>query len=741
MRNAQKPGYISLNTLISNLKEGQYVIPDFQREFEWHPRDISHLMRSIFLDYYIGSLLLWKGKKENFSALSCENVYGFEGEDNNRQYIVLDGQQRLTAIYYAFAAPSKHLPKRSNSARYYMRVDLYMAGAYDEAFSYEFPSKKWNAIFSDLEIQFALHIFPMSVVGEDDDWALAEWAQGYKRFWERRAESTDSTTDSTAAQHAQDARQFSSDLRSITQQYQISFIELDEDIEVSKVCDIFTQINSKGVRLDVFDLLNALLRPKGIRLKEMWREASSCLDFVNTDKMNVYILQVMSILKQAYCSPKYLYFLMPEQEKPVRDADGSLRKEILVPDVTTFEISWAKAVAALEDAIHLLRQPQEFGVVSPGYLPYISILPVFAALQYYVKALPVDLRFHAQQRLRYWYWASVFDNRYSGSVESTSARDFLELKRWFQNKNAEPAFIQEFKDRFRTLDFRHQRSRGTSLYNGVFNLLAIQGARDWITGNVPPPETLDDHHIIPAAWGNKNLAAKEINTILNRTPLTAETNRNVIRDRLPNQYLPEWFKTNGEAAVRDILRSHLLSSAAVDIMLRNPFTAQDFELFIAERQKTIRAAIESLLIKDRLKLEPSLRELDEKIEEIELSLRTLVDKALSGDFSLVNQKVQEKVSERIEKALHKNAVLDPADYRALSQKLEFFDLRELQSTIEGKNLWPLFEKTFRNKAVLGAKFGQLAELRNSLRHSRTVTGITRREGEASIIWFSGVLRL
>ena len=63
MRNAQKPGYISLSTLISKLKEGQYVIPDFQREFEWHPRDISHLMRSIFLDYYIGSLLLWKGKK------------------------------------------------------------------------------------------------------------------------------------------------------------------------------------------------------------------------------------------------------------------------------------------------------------------------------------------------------------------------------------------------------------------------------------------------------------------------------------------------------------------------------------------------------------------------------------------------------------------------------------------------------------------------------------------------------
>jgi uncharacterized protein with ParB-like and HNH nuclease domain len=77
MKDAQKPDHISLNTLVGRLKEGRFVIPDFQREFEWKPWDIGDLMRSIFLDYYIGSLLLWKGKKENFDALSCEPVYGY----------------------------------------------------------------------------------------------------------------------------------------------------------------------------------------------------------------------------------------------------------------------------------------------------------------------------------------------------------------------------------------------------------------------------------------------------------------------------------------------------------------------------------------------------------------------------------------------------------------------------------------------------------------------------------------
>ena len=86
---------------------------------------------------------------------------------------------------------------------------------------------------------------------------------------------------------------------------------MDKDLEVDKVCDIFTQINSRGIRLDVFDLINALLKPKGLQLKHMWREAAPRLDDVETEKMNVYILQVMSILRQGYCSPKYLYFLLP----------------------------------------------------------------------------------------------------------------------------------------------------------------------------------------------------------------------------------------------------------------------------------------------------------------------------------------------------------------------------------------------------------------------------------------------
>src|ERR1700674_947466 len=132
---------------------------------------------------------------------------------------------------------------------------------------------------------------------------------------------------------------------------------------------------------------------------------------------------------------------------------------------------------------------------------------------------------------------------------------------------AEPTFIQDFRTRFGNIDLRKEVKRGTSVYNRIFNLLIIQGARDWMTGNVPFGE-LDDHHIIPASKAPELGTGSLIHSILNRTPLTADTNRNAIRDRLPNEYLPELIQRNGEGTVRAVLESHLISAEALLILLR-----------------------------------------------------------------------------------------------------------------------------------------------------------------------------
>jgi hypothetical protein len=742
MKDAQSPGHVSLGTLVQHLKEGRFVIPDFQRDFEWTPQDIRDLMRSLFLDYYIGSLLLWKGTPENFDALSCEPIFGFEGATEAREHIVLDGQQRLTAIHYAFAAPKIHAPNRAGRYVFFVHIDKFRDEAYDDAFGYE-RTKTGIALLDDPVSQWDRHMFPLAVIGQGG-FKFHEWVHGYAAHWKAKAEEATSAGDQGAAEeaqrHAAYAVEFGEYVQGIREQYQVSYIALDSDLAIDKVCDIFTQVNSKGVKLDIFDLINAMVKPKKVKLKDMWRRAEPRLEFVGSNRMNVYVLQVMSILKQSYCSPKYLYNLLPGHEKTVRDSAGAFSKEKLVADSQAFEDLWNRSVTTLEKAIADLRHPQEFGALSSQYLPYVAIIPVFAALQERARQLPASQQLSARRKISHWYWASVFTNRYSGSVESTAARDFNNVSNWFVEDLAEPQPLAEFRLGFRDLNLRNEVKRGTSVYNGIFNLFVLNGARDWMTGALNVADNLDDHHIVPKDWGNQQKLDSSIDSILNRAPLTSETNRHVINNKLPNAYLPELIEKNGENEVRSIFESHLISPAAFDLLLADPFTPEHFEDFLTERQRTIRGAIENLLIKERLDLEPHLRELDAQLEETELRLRALIVTALDGDPSRLPSNVAGRIDERIRAALRRNPGLDPDHLATLAGRLEYSDLRELQDTITNKLLWPLFEERFGTKEQVSNRFDQLAELRNSIRHSRSVVAHLRKDGEAALLWFASALR-
>ena len=144
-------------------------------------------------------------------------------------------------------------------------------------------------------------------------------------------------------------------------------------------------------------------------------------------------------------------------------------------------------------------------------------------------------------------------------------------------------------------------------------------------------------------------------------------------------------------------------------------------------------------MKERLDLAPQLRELDSRIETVELALRQLVSDTLSGEEAAVPQHVLQKIDERLQTALRKNPALDEGYYATLAGKLEYADLRELQDAVTNKKLAAAFKQHFPNKETLTKRFDQLAELRNGIRHSRTVDDVTRKEGEAALLWFEEVL--
>ena len=729
MKNAQEPYSRSLVLFIRWLSQGVFQIPNFQRKFIWKPKQINDLMRSIFCDYYIGSLLLWEGgDNENFDFLSCKPISGYSGDERDRRYIVLDGQQRLSAMYYAFFAPEENLPGLKRRGFFFIKIDHFIEGEYQEAFEVRYAQK---APFAKPEEQYQNRCFPLSILGEEK-WY--RWTREYVEYWkskEMEATEVGNAEDVERYRKYQDhGDQFGKILEETLNLYKISYTELNQKIDIGRICSIFTKINRGGTVLGTFDLLNAMLTPKEIYLKKMWDAASPKLEFVKAP--NTYALRVMSILLQhGNCSPQYLYRLIPGGDQ--------------VMDKDDFMHQWYGAVGAIEQSIKILSDPREFGAITSRFVPYPAITPAFAALQKSARSQEPNDRMGALQKVRHWYWASVFTERYSQAVESTTARDYRDVCAWIEGGSA-PDVISDFSKNIQKLNLRGTTSQSSAVYRGIINLIVLSGARDWISGDPPKSEGIDDHHIVPRSWGKKEHLDRGIDTVLNRTLLSVETNRKDIRSRLPNEYLPELMEKD-EDRIRTIFESHLISNKAFDILLRDPFERADFDEFIDERQRTLLSAIGRLFSEERLDLEPALPEMDEgemddSIRDIELALRACIADALNGDVRLLPSDPLIRAEQQIAQDLKKNPGDDREQRsRTLMGKLEHFDLRGLQQIITNKKLWERFEKKFKSKEEVNQRFDQLTGLRNPLSHPRPLGKVSQKDGEAAILWFRSVLDL
>jgi len=434
-----------------------------------------------------------------------------------------------------------------------------------------------------------------------------------------------------------------------------------------------------------------------------------------------------------------LYYLVPQAVKTIKE-NGSKKKIVLINTKEEFETKWNSSVSSLKKAISTLKNPRDFGAINSSFVPYPSIIPAFTAIKKHVEEKGYKNILDVNSKIKKWYWSSIFTLNYSSSVESTSAKDFLDLKKWFVDSTEEPENYTKFLQDFENLNFKNQTSKGSAIYNAIFNILILNEARDWYTSELPEYETLDDHHIVPHSWGKKNIG-KDINSILNRTPLSPATNRHIISDRMPNEYLKEMLENNGSEKFYKILKSHLISKKAVDILMRTPFKKEDYYEFIAEREKAVKTYIKSNIIEDINELPVELKTLNDKIEQLELNLRDeIASKVDISEYNrLIPPHIIDKVSKRIQNTLKKNPSLTIEDFNSTRKKLDYFDLQEYCDVITSKSSWSLYESKFRNKQQLMDKFSKLGELRNAIRHSRDVSEVAILEGRASIIWFNELL--
>src|SRR5690606_17802442 len=117
-------------------------------------------------------------------------------------------------------------------------------------------------------------------------------------------------------------------------------------------------------------------------------------------------------------------------------------------------------------------------------------------------------------------------------------------------------------------------------------LLLKEGALDWRTGSLATVDTYFDeatdiHHIFPKHWcQQRGIAPRDYNSIINKTPLSARTNR-VIGGRAPSEYLRRL--ANSAKVDADTLDKYVSSHLCEPALLR----ADDFHQFYAARKRAL----------------------------------------------------------------------------------------------------------------------------------------------------------
>lgn len=143
---------------------------------------------------------------------------------------------------------------------------------------------------------------------------------------------------------------------------------------------------------------------------------------------------------------------------------------------------------------------------------------------------------------------------------------------------------------FRNDRLKTMRMRLSAAYKGVNALLMAEGARDFRSGQkfehtVFFDEGVDIHHIFPQKWCDTHgVDPMMSNSIINKTPLTARTNR-IIGGVAPSSYIARLERGDSISPpvstkdLNDCLASHLIDP----ILLRR----DDFDGLILDRQRKL----------------------------------------------------------------------------------------------------------------------------------------------------------
>ncbi len=673
--------------LLDELDNGQLALPDFQRSFVWAPDATRELLVSIIRSFPAGALLFLQGGGSIFKARAVEEAPALRIQPS---YLVLDGQQRLTSLYQAIHGVGQ--------SRFFLDVGALIAGSEVNDAVRVFSSER-AAPLETRKAQADALMMPLSAIRNG---GAARWRDEVIQL-----------------RNEEDPERLRELLYGIEDAYILPLVQyrfpvtiLPETTELEAVCTIFETLNRTGKPLTPFELISARAFTGGLSLYDYWAAARDRHPTLEDFEIEpYYLLQVIALRLGRSCK----------------------RSSVLSLAAEDIAQHWDDAVADMAAAILLLRD--ECGVLITKWLPYRPMLiPLAAAWRQVAEAGGPD-QGAMRAKLKRWFWCACFTGEYESSSATLAERDAPILKRWLAGDN-EPPVVRDFSwdpERWRSVTIRQQ-----GLYRATIALTLTQHPRDFHTGAPLTQEVItagkiDDHHVFPRGFLKEIERGGEVDSVLNHALIDRVTNTSIGK-KAPSVYLKEIRAALGRD-LDAVLESHRLPPANDSPLMRD-----DFDAFLGWRvehlAETLAQRAGNALPRTPV-IAPHLAKLNARIENVELALRELILSRFENDPARLPPHVSQKARERLDSAARKEpgAAREAID---LDAHLEYLDLRDLQEILTAKPTWPEFASNFGTKETLASRFSQLADLRNAIRHSRSVSDVAIKDGEAALLWFGRV---
>ncbi len=537
---APKANPEKLLAIIEEAHRGKIVLPEFQRSFVWRRENIEELLASILQGYFIGTFLVLDTAPENsifpFRLIEGLETLQYKAANHSTIRIVLDGQQRITSIFYALYEPKIKLANSQNPYRFYLILDNLMDGNPDDAVrgvsladrrrlsemeSMEQAGKAIRiSLFRDSKIFYNWLYSEQNKLNKEEKEVIEAF---YRRF----------------------------------DDFMVPVVSVSPETGKENIINIFERINRTGISLSLFDLAVARGYTKNINLRKLLKEFHHNNQNLKNVVLPEFILKVISLIQGKEARKSVLLGSIDELDK------------------SAFENLWKQACASLKKAYERITAPNGYGAFNNNLIPYSTLLVPLAALLHYVeKNYGGEAMYRKIDR---WYWSSIFSKRYDQAVDSTTYRDVCDVKAWIEGKEC-PRWIENFANQ--PLDLKSVEDKKSAIYKGIMNLIVLVGAKDFINGQPANLKECHDDHIFPKSQFQNE---KMINCILNRT-LISKISNEIKSSKKPSEYLPLFLKAhdNNKERLKETLLSHFITEEAWKAMEQN-----DFNAFIEAREKAL----------------------------------------------------------------------------------------------------------------------------------------------------------